>query len=70
MVEHASHTASSIRTIMDHVPDYKSAKEAFVADNPGASILTINAVSLAALVSPFLKSCRHLYTLTGRFHFV
>ena len=30
--------------------DYKTAKEAFVADNRGASILSINAVSLAAVV--------------------
>lgn len=31
--------------------DYKSAKEAFVADNPGTSIWTVNAVSLVGLVS-------------------
>lgn len=30
--------------------DYKVLKEAFHADNPGASIWSINAVSLAALV--------------------
>lgn len=30
--------------------DYKSAKEAFVSDNPGATIWSINAVSLVALV--------------------
>ena len=30
--------------------DYKSAKEAFVADNPGTSIWTVNAVSLGGLV--------------------
>ncbi|OXG78063.1 GPI-anchored wall transfer protein 1 [Cryptococcus neoformans var. grubii Br795] len=31
--------------------DYKSAKEAFVSDNPGASIWSINAVSLVALAT-------------------
>lgn len=31
--------------------EYKAAKEAFVADNPGASIWSINAVSLFGLVS-------------------
>jgi len=35
--------------------EYKTAKEAFVADNPGASILSINAISLAALVSSFQR---------------
>lgn len=30
---------------------YKTAKEAFHADNPGSSIWNVNAVSLAALVS-------------------
>jgi hypothetical protein len=30
--------------------DYKSVKEAFVADNPGTSIWTVNAVSLVGLV--------------------
>ncbi|WWD19548.1 hypothetical protein CI109_104009 [Kwoniella shandongensis] len=34
--------------------DYKSAKEAFVADNPGASIWSINAVSLVAWTSYLL----------------
>lgn len=31
--------------------DYKSAKEAFVADNTGTSVWTVNAVSLVGLVS-------------------
>ena len=31
--------------------DYKSVKEAFVANNPGTSIWTVNAVSLAGLAS-------------------
>jgi hypothetical protein len=31
--------------------EYKAAKEAFVADNAGASIWSINAVSLFGLVS-------------------
>jgi hypothetical protein len=33
------------------MPEYKAAKEAFVADNLGASIWSINAVSLFGLVS-------------------
>lgn len=52
--------------------DYKSAKEAFVSDNPGASIGSINAVSLVALVcSSFSEGFCHLETLInwdGRRH--
>ena len=32
--------------------DYKAAKEAFVSDNHGHSIISINLTSLTALVSP------------------
>lgn len=31
--------------------DYKTAKEAFHADNPGSSVHLINAISLVSLVS-------------------
>jgi hypothetical protein len=41
--------------------DYKSAKEAFVADNPGTSIWTVNAVSLVGLVSSAACLLPHLY---------
>jgi hypothetical protein len=41
--------------------DYKVLKEAFHADNPGASIWSINAVTLAALVghSEFYRNLAH-----------
>ena len=32
--------------------DYKAAKEAFVAGNPGQSLWEVNAISLVGLVSP------------------
>lgn len=36
--------------------DYKTAKEAFHADNPGSSVHVINAISLVSLVS-YLPRC-------------
>jgi phosphatidylinositol glycan class W len=59
-----SNTSSSALTVLPidtgafvgSIMDYKSAKEAFVADNPGTSIWTVNAVSLVGLVSPAATS--------------
>jgi 4-hydroxyphenylpyruvate dioxygenase-like putative hemolysin len=44
-------------TTTTSMSDYKAAKEAFVADNPGSSVHHINAISITALVSWL---CAHL----------
>jgi len=44
--------------------DYKSAKEAFHADNPGSSVHYINAISVTALVSwPVEERGMHVHLL-------
>lgn len=50
--------------------DYKTAKEAFVAGNPGQSVWEVNAVSLVGLVSLSLRNGLQNIAHANRHHTV